>query len=98
MRAGSEVFAAHGFEGASVEMIADEAGVNKAMINYHFGGKRGLHKAIMISTFDEVGRAVSALAATGVSAPKQLAAFLDTVAQIASTSRPAFPALFMRET
>lgn len=97
MRAGSALFAAHGYEGASVELIAEKAGVNKAMINYHFGGKRGLHTAIMASTFEEVGQAVSALAAAGAPAPVLLEAFLDIVTEVATTRRPAFPALFMRE-
>lgn len=97
MQAGSELFAARGFDGVPVEAIAERAGANKAMINYHFGGKRGLHTAIIAETFDEVGQAVSALATTGTPAPAQLAAFLDLVADIATTRRPAFPALFMRE-
>ncbi len=95
--AGSELFARHGFDGVSVEAIAAEAGVNKAMINYHFGGKRGLYRAILTSTFDEVGAAVRELAASGRRAPVVIAAFLDLVTEIASTRRPAFPALFLRE-
>jgi TetR/AcrR family transcriptional regulator len=97
MYAGSELFAAHGYDGASVEMIAEKAGVNKAMISYHFGGKKGLHTAIMASTFDEVGQAVSALAESDLPAPAQLEAFLDIVTEVATHRRPAFPALFMRE-
>lgn len=97
MQAGSELFASHGFDGVNVEAIADKASVNKAMINYHFGGKRGLHTAILVSTFQEVGEAVGALAASDLSAPEQLAAFLDIVTEVATSRRPAFPALFMRE-
>jgi AcrR family transcriptional regulator len=98
LAAGSELFAAHGYHGTSVETIADRARVNKAMISYHFGGKRGLLKAILVSTFDEVGTAVRALAATGKPAPVQLSGFIDLVTELATrTRRPAFPALFMRQ-
>lgn len=97
LAAGSELFGAHGFDGVSVETIAAAAGVNKAMINYHFGGKRGLYRSILTSTFDEVGLAVRELVASGRRAPAVIAAFLDLVAHIASTRRPAFPALFLRE-
>ncbi len=97
LAAGSEQFATHGFDGVSVETIASQAGVNKAMINYHFGGKRGLYRAILTSTFDEVGAAVRELAASGRRAPVVIAGFLDLVTEIASTRRPAFPALFLRE-
>jgi AcrR family transcriptional regulator len=97
MAAGSELFAAQGYHGVSVETIAERAGVNKAMISYHFGGKRGLHTAILTTTFDEVGASVRALAATAQPAPVQLAAFIDLITDLATARRPAFPALFMRQ-
>jgi TetR/AcrR family transcriptional regulator len=97
MAAGSELFGAIGYDGVSVEIIARKAGVNKAMINYHFGGKRGLYRSILTSTFDEVGQAVRDLVASGHRAPTVIARFLDLIAEIASTRRPAFPALFLRE-
>lgn len=34
-----EVFAASGYEGASVRTITRRAGANQAAITYHFGGK-----------------------------------------------------------
>lgn len=39
-------FADHGFDGASVRQIALRADVPVALINYHFGSKEGLYKAI----------------------------------------------------
>lgn len=41
------VFAEHGFAGARVDDIAKRAGVNKALINYHFGSKARLFRAIL---------------------------------------------------
>ena len=35
-------FMAHGYEGASMRMITNEAEVNLAAVNYHFGSKEGL--------------------------------------------------------
>jgi AcrR family transcriptional regulator len=40
------LFAEHGFEGTSVRDIAQEAGVNVAMISYYFGSKEKLLQAI----------------------------------------------------
>lgn len=41
------VFAELGYEGASTRHLASEAGVNMAMINYYFGSKDGLMKAVL---------------------------------------------------
>ncbi|MCC9136010.1 TetR/AcrR family transcriptional regulator [Pontibacter silvestris] len=42
-----KVFAELGYEGASTRHLAQEAGVNMAMINYYFGSKDGLMKAVL---------------------------------------------------
>jgi TetR/AcrR family transcriptional regulator len=39
-------FATHGYAGARTDAIAARAGVNRQLISYYFGGKRGLHDAI----------------------------------------------------
>ncbi|RKS76775.1 TetR family transcriptional regulator [Actinomadura pelletieri DSM 43383] len=41
-----EEFSARGFAGARVQDIADRAGLNKQLINYYFGGKEGLYRAL----------------------------------------------------
>lgn len=40
-----DVFGRYGFDGASTRAIAEAAGVNQALIGYHFGGKSGLYLA-----------------------------------------------------
>jgi AcrR family transcriptional regulator len=97
MQAGSELFAARGFDGVPVEAIAERAGANKAMINYHFGGKRGLYKAIVIETFQELGTAVRAIAQGPGTPPEQIGRFIDFVLELGTTRRLAFPALLLRE-
>ena len=47
-----QVFGRYGFDGASTRAIAKAAGVNLALIGYHFGGKRGLYLAV----FEHIGR------------------------------------------
>jgi AcrR family transcriptional regulator len=42
IRSAEELFAARGFDGVSVRDIANEAGVNSALVGYYFRGKEGL--------------------------------------------------------
>jgi AcrR family transcriptional regulator len=62
--AGTALFAERGYDGVPVATIAAKARVNKAMINYHFGGKRNLYLAIVSATFSEIVSRVEALAAS----------------------------------
>lgn len=47
LAAASEEFAQRGFANARVRHIVDQAQVNLAAINYHFGGKDGLYRATL---------------------------------------------------
>ena len=42
IRAAERIFSQHGYDGASVKLVAQEAGVNVSLINRYFGGKEGL--------------------------------------------------------
>lgn len=47
--AATDLFAAKGYEGASVRAICATAGTNLNGVSYHFGGKRGLFNAVIRS-------------------------------------------------
>lgn len=51
--AAKRVFLEKGYEGAKIRQIADEAGVNLAMVNYYFRSKDELFKSIYQETFRE---------------------------------------------
>ncbi len=59
LAAAYDVFASKGYAGARVQEIAERAGVNKQLINYYFGGKEGLYRALqrqwleVEATFDD---------------------------------------------
>lgn len=46
LAAALDEFSAHGFAGARVNAIAERAGLNPQLINYYFGGKDGLYRAL----------------------------------------------------
>jgi AcrR family transcriptional regulator len=51
IEAAGALFAERGFDGTTVRAICHEAGTNVAAVNYHFGGKDGLHAAIVNHVF-----------------------------------------------
>ncbi|MFD2574398.1 TetR/AcrR family transcriptional regulator [Spirosoma soli] len=51
--AARKIFLEQGYEGAKIRQIADEAGVNLAMVNYYFRSKDLLFKSIYMDTFRE---------------------------------------------
>ncbi|WP_232537717.1 TetR/AcrR family transcriptional regulator [Cystobacter fuscus] len=62
---GRAVFARRGYEGASVEEIAEMAKVSKPVIYEHFGGKEGLYAVIVDREMEYVVRRISEAIAQG---------------------------------
>lgn len=54
IQVGRSVFGEKGFEGTSVEEIAERAGVSKPIIYEHFGGKEGLYAVIVDREMEHV--------------------------------------------
>lgn len=54
-------FAQHGFAGARVDRIAEQAGVNKRLIYYYFGNKDELFLAVLERTYTDIRAAEQAL-------------------------------------
>lgn len=96
MGAGLELFAEHGYDGASVEQIAGQAGANKALINYHFGGKAGLYGAILETTFKSMSGDLAALRNGKLPADQALRELILVLGAMMQR-RPSLPRMILRE-
>ncbi len=94
--AAAVLFPKLGFDGATAELLAEEAGVNKAMINYHFGGKAGLYRALLVCVLDEVHDTLGRLKEADLSAETKLSSFIEQFSAL-NARRPTLAALILRE-
>ena len=97
LAAGTRLFAEQGYDGVPLSAIADRAGVNKAMVSYHFGGKRKLYVAIVTDTFADIVARAEQLPASGRPAPELLQELIALIAETATRRTPHFPAMMLRE-
>lgn len=61
MDAAKTVFQAKGMNGARMQEIADEAGINKAMLHYYYRSKENLFEAVFNSAFSLLTPQLSAI-------------------------------------
>ena len=62
---GRATFAAHGYDGTSVEEVAKRAKVSKPIVYEHFGGKEGLYAVVVDREMDYVVRCLTDAISTG---------------------------------
>lgn len=77
LEAARKVFVRKGFDGARMQEIADEAGINKALLHYYFRSKDKLFEAIFAEAFQQLGTELNALFIKEDSFIKIIDAFID---------------------
>jgi AcrR family transcriptional regulator len=95
-QAAAQEFSDRGYDGAGVDRIAERAGVNKAMLYYHFGSKRALYHAVLRDMFHAVEGRARAIADGPGSAEEKLDVWIATIVAEAA-ARPWFPPIMLRE-
>lgn len=90
------LFSKNGFDATTVDEIAKESEVNKALIYYYFKNKAGLYEEIMSTLFDSIYTQVVGSEKCCESITSELRAFIETYANYAQ-KHPYFPALLLRE-
>ncbi len=96
LAAGAALFSEQGYDAVPIEAVAARAGVNKALISYHFRGKRGLYGAILASSFEALASRLAAAERGAGSAVDALRALIEVFAGF-RREHPELPGLFMRE-
>ena len=75
--AARRIFILKGMEGARMQEIADEAGMNKALLHYYFRSKENLFKAVFKDTFTKFFIKVKDTLFSDISAKEKLIVFID---------------------
>jgi len=88
IKAAVRIFAEDGYDGASIRHIVAKADVNQAAINYHFGSKEGLYRAVLASALEALLRTDVAPARAPAGAPTNLAREAALLAFIRRQLRP----------
>jgi AcrR family transcriptional regulator len=60
----TELFAARGYEGTSIEAVLDQTGVSRGSLYHHFASKERLFEAVVASVHAQVGESTLAAAAS----------------------------------
>jgi len=95
--AAAELFAAKGFDAVTVAEVAQAAGVNKALISYHFGGKLKLYRAIVRDMLADLVARVEPLSRDSRTPDEVLREFVAIMGEVATTRRPHLAAMLLRE-
>ncbi len=96
LAAACDEFGANGFAATTVDRIARRAGVNKAMIYYHFPNKRALYTCIIRDVFGPIAARVRAAMAEDSPPDKKLARVIETLVRSVDESTYFLP-MFLRE-
>ena len=91
LEAAGEVFAEHGFGGATIRDIAARASANVASIHYHFGDKQGLYRATLLHAHRECRETPGGGIPETASPEERLHGFVSSfMRRILSNDRPAW--------
>ncbi|MBS1184172.1 MAG: TetR family transcriptional regulator [Proteobacteria bacterium] len=99
LRAALNQFSRKGYDGTSLRAVADEAGVDMALINRLFGGKAGLWSAMidLAASHESRTAALSAIKdGSGMGVRQRLELLIDVVVDV-SIDLPIFPGLLLQE-
>lgn len=90
------LFAADGYAAVSIRRIAEESGVNSALISYHFKGKEGLYRAVIENHVHLMTEFLKTVRAERIAPREVLRAYGRTMLRVHQAS-PLFSRILCRE-
>lgn len=73
------LFIEHGYHGLAMREIAEQVGVSKPALYYHFKSKEELFCAVLNSSLDEIGRKIDAINNQTVTSYQKLYLFMEYI-------------------
>lgn len=96
IEAAGEIFTKRGFHGTRMQDIADEAGINKALLHYYYRSKDKLFEEIFKHVVGEVVSRIIEILDKELPFEEKIRIFIDTYISILQ-KHPKFPALIIHE-
>ena len=97
LAAGTKLFAEKGFAAISIRELATAAGVNSALISYHFGGKEGLYEAVITAQYERLIVKFEAIAASTSSIEEKIRMYADVIRRNHTEDQPLMARLVQGE-
>lgn len=96
LSAAQNVFIRKGMDGARMQEIADEAGINKALLHYYFRSKQKLFEAIFKSVFGKIMPNIMLMVNSDKPVEEKLGAFIENYIDILMKN-PFLPTFILKE-
>jgi len=91
-----EVFTENGYDGTSMQMIADEAGINKSLLHYYYRSKDKLFHVIFAKVFSTFIPHLGVIFMSDMSLEEKINAFADRYIDV-FIEHPLIPIFVMQE-
>ena len=88
-----ELFSENGYAATPIRQIAEQAGVNPALVHYYFSNKKNLLKSVMQRVLAPMGQSIAALGEGQEASPENIASLLLSML----AAHPNLPRLMVRE-
>lgn len=94
--AARRIFILKGMDGARMQEIADEAGINKALLHYYFRSKENLFKAVFKDTFTKFFKTIGSIILSDAPIKEKLSVFVDNYISLIAAN-PYVPQFIINE-